>query len=106
MGFTTASEVLLQADRLALSFPALNPKPNGKAVLIWGGASSVGCNAIQLGVAAGDEVYTTRSSRNFDLCRKTLGASSVFDYGNADVVSQIVTALKYKTIMMAQLRRS
>jgi NADPH:quinone reductase-like Zn-dependent oxidoreductase len=45
------------------------PKPTGKTLLVWGGSTSVGSNAIQLGVAAGYEVVTTASPKNFDYVR-------------------------------------
>ncbi|KAJ6101933.1 Polyketide synthase enoylreductase [Penicillium sp. IBT 16267x] len=63
-----------------------------KSVLIWGGSSSVGSNAIQLAGAAGLEVLTTASPRNFESLKK-LGADMVFDYTAPDVVSQIVREL-------------
>ncbi len=44
-------------------------------------STSVGSNAIQLAVAAGYEVITTSSPRNFDYVKK-LGASQVFDYNS------------------------
>jgi NADPH:quinone reductase-like Zn-dependent oxidoreductase len=50
----------------------------GKRVFVWGGASSVGGNAIQSARAAGLEVLTTASGRNFEYVKK-LGASVVFD---------------------------
>ncbi|KAH6636020.1 hypothetical protein F5144DRAFT_566048 [Chaetomium tenue] len=36
--------------------PSLDPSPTSTTLLIWGGSSSAGCNAIQLAVAAGCEV--------------------------------------------------
>ncbi|MBO9196063.1 hypothetical protein J5277_18335 [Rhizobium sp. 16-449-1b] len=36
-------------------------KPTGKTVLVWGGSSSVGCNAIQLAVAAGLPSFAPRA---------------------------------------------
>ncbi|GKT82557.1 zinc-binding dehydrogenase family superfamily [Colletotrichum tofieldiae] len=79
-------------DQLALELPTVPARPStGKTVLIWGGASSVGCSAIQLAVASGYEVVTVASPKNFDLLKK-LGAAEVFDYNAADVVDQIVGA--------------
>lgn len=72
-------------------------KPTGKALLVWGGASSVGCNGIQLAVAAGYEVIITASPKNFDLLKK-LGASQVFDYKSKNVVDELVGAFKGKVI--------
>jgi NADPH:quinone reductase-like Zn-dependent oxidoreductase len=97
LGLSTAACGLFQKDHLALQHPTLAPKPTGKAVLIWGGATSVGCNAIQLAVAAGYEVITTASPKNFDYVR-SLGASQVFDYNSKTVVQDVIEALKGKTI--------
>ncbi|KAI1141953.1 GroES-like protein [Hypoxylon sp. FL0543] len=96
LGIATAACGLYQKDFLALDYPSLNPKPNGKTLLIWAGASSVGTNAIQLAVASGYEVYTTSSPRNFDYCKK-LGASRVFDYNSPNVTQDLTEAFKGKT---------
>ena len=64
-----------------------------KAVLIWGGASSVGTLAIQSAKSMGFTVYTTASPRNHALL-KSLGADAIFDYSARDVVDQIVDTVK------------
>ncbi|RDW79284.1 zinc-binding alcohol dehydrogenase family protein [Aspergillus mulundensis] len=64
-----------------------------RAVLLWGGASSVGTMAIQFARQMGLVVYTTASAKNHEYL-KSLGAHRTFDYHNADVVSQIVDAVK------------
>ncbi|EXJ82266.1 hypothetical protein A1O3_06079 [Capronia epimyces CBS 606.96] len=64
-----------------------------QAVLIWGGASSVGSFAIQSAKSLGFTVYATASPKHHDYL-KTLGAHAVFDYRAPDVVSQIVDAVK------------
>jgi NADPH:quinone reductase-like Zn-dependent oxidoreductase len=97
LGLTTAAAGLFHDDQLALQFPTVPPNPTGKTLLIWGGSTSVGCNAIQLAVAAGYEVFTTSSPKNFDLLKK-LGASKVFDYNSKAVVQEIISALKGKTL--------
>jgi NADPH:quinone reductase-like Zn-dependent oxidoreductase len=97
LGLSTAACGLFQKDQLALDYPSRAPKPNGKALLVWGGSTSVGSNAIQLAVAAGYEVFATASPRNFDYCRK-LGASRVFDYADARVVPEIIAALRGKKL--------
>lgn len=97
LGLSTAACGLFQKDHLALDYPSVTPKANGKTLLVWGGSTSVGSNAIQLAVAAGYEVITTASPRNFDYVKK-LGASQAFDYNEAAVVEDIVKALKGKTI--------
>ncbi|KAF2725732.1 GroES-like protein [Polychaeton citri CBS 116435] len=78
---------------LGLPYPSLSPKDLGKTILVWGGASSVGIQAIQLAVASGARVITTASPRNFELVKRA-GASEVFDYNSASVVSDVVTAVK------------
>ncbi|KAI1379510.1 GroES-like protein [Hypoxylon crocopeplum] len=96
LGLSTAACGLYQKDFLALDYPSLNPKPNGKTLLVWAGASSVGTNAIQLAVASGYEVFTTSSPKNFDYCKK-LGASRVFDYNSPTVTQDLLEAFKGKT---------
>jgi NADPH:quinone reductase-like Zn-dependent oxidoreductase len=96
LGLSTAACGLFQKDHLALHYPSASAPPTGKTLLIWGGATSVGCNAIQLAVAAGYEVFTTSSPRNFDYVRK-LGASQVFDYNSPTVVKDVIKAFEGKT---------
>ena len=96
LGLSTAACGLFQKDHLGLQYPSTSPKPTGKTVLIWGGSTSVGSNAIQLAVAAGYEVITTASPRNFDYVKK-LGASQVFDYNSNTVVDDVIYAFKGKT---------
>ena len=94
LGIATAACGLFLEDQLGLQPPASGtPVPNGKTVLIWGGSTSVGSCAIQLAVAAGYEVVTTASPRNFDYVRG-LGASLVFDYHDPKVVASMVTSLR------------
>ncbi|QSZ33252.1 hypothetical protein DSL72_002840 [Monilinia vaccinii-corymbosi] len=95
LGLSTAAVGLFQKDQLALQLPSLSPKPTGKTVLIWGGSTSVGVNAIQLAVAAGYEVFATASPKNFDLCKK-LGASQVFDYNKPSSIPDLINAFKGK----------
>ena len=66
LGLSTAACGLFQKDFLALNAPSAAPAPTGKTLLVWGGSTSVGSNAIQLAVAAGYDVVTTASPRNFD----------------------------------------
>ena len=95
LGLSTAACGLFQKDQLGLQYPSTSPKPTGKTLLVWGGSTSVGCNAIQLGVAAGYEVFTTCSPRNFDYVQK-LGASQAFDYNSKTVVSDLIHAFEGK----------
>jgi NADPH:quinone reductase-like Zn-dependent oxidoreductase len=61
LGMSTAACGLFQEDQLALQHPSALPRPTGKTLLVWGGSTSVGSNAIQLGVTAGYEVFTSLS---------------------------------------------
>lgn len=94
---STAATGLFQKDCLALKYPTLNPKPNGEALLVWAGSTSVGSNAIQLATAAGYEVFTTASPKNFEYVTR-LGASQAFDYRSPTVIQDIILALKQKTL--------
>lgn len=97
MGISTAASGLFQKDCLGLQLPSTPPKTAiGQTLLIWGGSSSVGSNAIQLAVAAGYEVITTASPKNFEYVKK-LGASQVFDYHSDTVTIDIIDAFKSKT---------
>ncbi|KAL4983889.1 zinc-binding alcohol dehydrogenase domain-containing protein cipB [Aspergillus falconensis] len=98
LGLSTAASGLFQDEFLNLQLPAEPRQPaTGKVLLVWGGAGSVGSNAIQLGVAAGYEVFTTASPKNFDYVKK-LGASQVFDYHSETVAQDLVAALQGKTL--------
>lgn len=93
LGLSTAACGMFMKDYLALPYPRVSPKPNGKTLLVWGGSTSVGCNAIQLGVASGHEVIATASPKNFEYVRR-LGASQVFDYNSPTVVRDIIAAFR------------
>ncbi len=91
LGLSTAACGLFQKDFLALQYPSAGAQPTGKTLLVWGGSTSVGTNAIQLAVAAGYEVIATASPKNFDYL-KSLGATMVFDYAGKTVVPDIIKA--------------
>ena len=95
LGVSTAACGLFQKHFLGLQHPTVPPKPTGKTLVMWSGASSVGANGIQLAVAAGYEVITTCSPKNNDFVKK-LGASQAFDYKSPTVVQDIIAALKGK----------
>jgi NADPH:quinone reductase-like Zn-dependent oxidoreductase len=97
LGLSTAACALFQKDQLALQHPSARPHPTGKTVLVWGGSTSVGGNAIQLAVAAGYEVIATASPKNFGYV-KGLGASEAFDYRGRTVVADIVKTFAGRTI--------
>jgi len=97
LALSTAACGLFQHDQLALHYPSAAPTPTGKTLLVWGGATSVGGNAIQLAVAAGYAVITTASPRNFDYVR-ALGASQAFDYRSTTVVHDLIAAFRGQTL--------
>ncbi|RDW87088.1 zinc-binding alcohol dehydrogenase family protein [Aspergillus mulundensis] len=101
LGLSTAAAGLFQTEFLNLQLPTEpRPQETGQVLLIWGGAGSVGSNAIQLARAAGYEVFSTASPRNFEYVRK-LGAAQVFDYHSASVVDDLLAALQGKTLVGA-----
>ena len=97
LGLSTAACGLFQKDHLALDLPSARPSRAGQTVLVWGGSTSVGSNAIQLAAAAGYEVVTTCSPRNFAYVEK-LGAARAFDYNDPSVVRRVIEALRGTTI--------
>jgi len=63
----------------------------GKPILVWGAASSVGMYAVQLAALAGYKVIATASKKNWELV-KGLGAAEVIDYKDPEVVEKIKKA--------------
>ncbi|KAK8103164.1 Dehydrogenase azaJ [Apiospora sp. TS-2023a] len=109
LALSTASCGLFQKDQLALRHPvasesaaATNEEKTEKEILlIWGGSTSVGCNAIQLARAVGYDVVTTCSPSNFPLV-KSLGAAAAFDYRDPGAaVSGIVRFCRGKKVVGA-----
>lgn len=88
----TCAMFLFGRDYLNLDYPKLSAPKNGKSVLIWGGSSGVGSNAIQLVTAAGYDVITTCSKKNFDYV-KSLGAVQAFDYNDPNVTAKLAEEL-------------
>ena len=97
LGLCTAASGLFEADCLALDHPVANPQHKARTVIVWGGSTSVGSNAIQLAVAAGYDVITTCGSRNFDYVAQ-LGARQAFDYRSKTVVADIIAALRGRQV--------
>ncbi|KAJ5306024.1 hypothetical protein N7508_005039 [Penicillium antarcticum] len=98
LGLSTAATALFQTDFLALDHPTAlgkSTRSTVKTVIIWGGSTSVGSNAIQLASAAGYDVITTASPKNFEYV-KALGATNVFDYNSKSAVADILNALRTK----------
>ncbi|KAK8068509.1 hypothetical protein PG996_007621 [Apiospora saccharicola] len=84
-----------------LTGAAASQKTEKETLLIWGGSTSVGCNAIQLTRAAGYEVVTTCSPSNFPLV-KSLGAAAAFDYRDPGAaVSEIAQSCRGKKVVGA-----
>jgi len=93
LGLGTAASGLYGKRQLALAAPSHSIIAREELVIIWGGSSSVGCNAIQLAVASGYPVLATASPRNADLL-KSLGASMVLNHASASVVADVVAAVQ------------
>ncbi len=89
LGLSTAASALFQADHLALNHPGAHPAPTGETLLVWGGSTSVGSNAVQLAVAAGYDVVTTASPRNAGWLTD-LGAGQVLDYRSPTVEADLI----------------
>ncbi|GMF77728.1 unnamed protein product [Aspergillus oryzae] len=91
---STATAGLYLPKYLGLPYlPSSDPKPTEKALLVWGGASSVGAVTIQFAVASGLKVISTASPANHEFV-KALGASAVFDYRSPSVVEDVVKELE------------
>jgi len=93
LGLGTAASGLYGKTQLALTPPSHAAVADSDVVLIWGGSSSVGCNAVQLAVASGYTCIATASVRNVDMV-KGLGASEVFDHTSPTIVDDVIAALR------------
>ncbi|KAH8879737.1 GroES-like protein [Thozetella sp. PMI_491] len=107
LGLATAATSLFHKDWLALDFPTVPRRPNPpkegarkRAVIITGGASSVGSNAVQLASQAGYEVLTTASPKNIGYLQG-LGATHVFDYRSKTLVDDLLKALEGRDLVGA-----
>lgn len=107
LGIGTSAYGLFHTDYLGLDMPQVpppaNPQPGKKyprAIIVTGGASSVGGCAVQLAASAGYEVVSTCSPKNFDFVKK-LGAAHVFDYNSSTLVADIVRALEGRELVGA-----
>jgi hypothetical protein len=94
LGLCTATSAmfLFGEHYLHLDYPKLGAPRKGESVLIWGGSSAVGSNAIQLAAAAGYDVIATCSRKNFNYV-KGLGAAHVFDYKDANITKELAAEL-------------
>lgn len=68
------------------------PKDADKSILIWGGSSSVGQFAIQILRYYGYTHVLATASRKHHEKLSELGAKSVFDYNDSNVVANILEA--------------
>lgn len=92
LGVSTAASGLFQKDQLGLALPTLDAPERQETVLVWGGSTSVGANAIQLASNSGYRVVSTASRRNFDYLT-SLGAVGAVDYHDSDAVEQLITLI-------------
>ncbi|MGC0369322.1 zinc-binding alcohol dehydrogenase family protein [Microbacterium sp. SLBN-111] len=93
LGVSTAACALFQPAHLGLRMPTgETPSEPGGVVVVWGGSTSVGMNAVQLARAAGYDVVSTASPRNAATVR-SLGADAVVDYGSVTAVDELVAAI-------------
>ncbi|GAA0964724.1 zinc-binding alcohol dehydrogenase family protein [Frigoribacterium faeni] len=68
-----------------------------EVVVVWGGSSSVGMNAVQLATAAGYDVLSTASATNAETV-KGLGATHVYDYRDPEVIDKLVAVIDGRTV--------
>lgn len=101
LGVSTAACALFQPHHLGLAIhdPADTRATRG-VVVVWGGSTSVGMNAIQLARAAGYDVVSTASPRNADLVR-SLGADVVADHGSSTAVGELVAGIGDRPVLGA-----
>ncbi|HZC11515.1 MAG TPA: zinc-binding alcohol dehydrogenase family protein, partial [Mycobacterium sp.] len=69
LALSTAAVGLFQKDQLGLPLPTADPVDQAETVLVWGGSTSVGSNAIQLARNAGYRVVATASPHHFGNAR-------------------------------------
>ena len=101
LAVSTAATALFQSDHLALPHPKRDSASGGDpgpaaghgTVVVWGGSTSVGSNAIQLAAASGHRVAATASPRNHERMRE-LGADIVADYRDPDAVKRLADELR------------
>ena len=89
---STAATGLFEPGQLGVRLPTAGAAATGESVVVWGAATAVGLNAVQLAVAAGYDVVATASPTHAGLLRE-LGAREVLDRRDPAVVDRIVAAL-------------
>ncbi|WP_308159118.1 zinc-binding alcohol dehydrogenase family protein [Curtobacterium sp. ISL-83] len=112
LGASTAACALFQPAHLGLTMPGAGPATGLDAgpgadpgagrgvVVVWGGSTSVGMNAVQLARAAGYDVVSTASPRNADLVR-SLGADVVVDHNDRGAVDALVAGIAGRRVVGA-----
>lgn len=101
LGLSTAACALFQPAHLGLRMPTgETPSAAEGVVVVWGGSTSVGMNAVQLARAAGYDVVSTASPRNAATVR-SLGADAVIDYTAPTAVDDLVAAIGGRTVVGA-----
>ncbi|MBF0721332.1 alcohol dehydrogenase catalytic domain-containing protein [Sanguibacter inulinus] len=100
LALSTAAAALFETSQLGLDHTRLDDirldqdrTADDEVVVVWGGSTSVGGNAVQLARAAGYRVITTASPQHHGTMQ-TLGAEAVFDYRADDVVASVVAATR------------
>jgi NADPH:quinone reductase-like Zn-dependent oxidoreductase len=89
---STAATGLFEQGHLGLHLPSAPASATGESVVVWGAATAVGLNAVQLAVAAGYDVVATASPTHAALLLE-LGAREVLDRRDPAVVDRVVEAL-------------
>ena len=101
LGVSTAACALFQPQHLGLRMPGQDAADGDRGVVvIWGGSTSVGMNAVQLARAAGYDVVSTASPRNADLVR-SLGADVVVDHHDPTAVDKLVAGIAGRRVVGA-----
>jgi NADPH:quinone reductase-like Zn-dependent oxidoreductase len=96
----TAATGLFEHDHLGLRLPGTasgTAAGDGGSVVVWGAATAVGLNAVQLALAAGYDVVATASPASAALLRE-LGAREVVDRHDPAVVDLVVAALRGRSL--------
>jgi NADPH:quinone reductase-like Zn-dependent oxidoreductase len=94
---STAATGMFQQDHLGLALPTADPVDRSETVLVWGGSTSVGSNAIQLARNAGYRVVATASPHNFDYVR-SLGAAEAVDRRSPTAIDEIVDLIGQRSL--------
>ncbi len=102
LAVSTAACALFQPAHLGLPLPEPGRPVSAErgVVVVWGGSTSVGMNAVQLARAAGYDVVSTASPRNAALVR-SLGADVVVDHHAPGAVDDLVAGIAGRRVVGA-----